>query len=238
MGRPKYRSMGCEGDVIDGRPCDWPDCAASTNRSVSFLPAWSFTSLTSTTRENPVRFIGLDVHRDWCDFAIYQDGSVRSCGRVATAPEQLELFAQSLGPGRSRRAGDDRQRAEHRQDHRTARRRGVGRRHAQRPRDDAREGQKRPRRRQDDRQAVGRRDAAGRLKQRLRSARHVLCDARHDALARPAARVWTTRPRTPQQQTCDRRRRAQDRLPDLATAHPPAGYIYERTALTRLSGVS
>jgi hypothetical protein len=30
MGRPKYRSMGCEPDVIDGRPCDWPDCAAST----------------------------------------------------------------------------------------------------------------------------------------------------------------------------------------------------------------
>jgi len=23
MGRPKYRSMGCEPDVIDGRPCDW-----------------------------------------------------------------------------------------------------------------------------------------------------------------------------------------------------------------------
>jgi hypothetical protein len=22
--------MGCEPDVIDGRPCDWPDCAAST----------------------------------------------------------------------------------------------------------------------------------------------------------------------------------------------------------------
>src|SRR5436305_8508572 len=40
MGRPKYRSMGCEPDVIDGRPCDWPDCAASTNPSVSFLPAW------------------------------------------------------------------------------------------------------------------------------------------------------------------------------------------------------
>ena len=45
-----------------------------------------------------MRFIGLDVHRDWCDVAIYQDGCVRSCGRVATAPDQLELFAQSLGP--------------------------------------------------------------------------------------------------------------------------------------------
>ena len=45
-----------------------------------------------------MRFIGLDVHRDWCDVAIYEDGSVCSCGRVATAPDQLQLFAQSLGP--------------------------------------------------------------------------------------------------------------------------------------------
>jgi transposase len=45
-----------------------------------------------------VPFIGLDVHRDWCDVAIHEGGSVRSCGRVATAPDQLQLFAQSLGP--------------------------------------------------------------------------------------------------------------------------------------------
>ena len=45
-----------------------------------------------------MRFIGLDVHRDWCDVAIYEDDKVRSCGRVSTAPDQLQLFAQSLGP--------------------------------------------------------------------------------------------------------------------------------------------
>ena len=45
-----------------------------------------------------MRFIGLDVHRDWCDVAIYEDGSVRSVGRIGTAPDQLQLFAQSLGP--------------------------------------------------------------------------------------------------------------------------------------------
>ena len=45
-----------------------------------------------------MRFIGLDVHRDWCDVAIYEDGAVRSAGRITTAPEQLQLFAQSLGP--------------------------------------------------------------------------------------------------------------------------------------------
>jgi hypothetical protein len=36
--------------------------------------------------------------RDWCDVAIYEDGAVRSAGRVSTEPEQLQLFAQSLGP--------------------------------------------------------------------------------------------------------------------------------------------
>jgi len=39
----------------------------------------------------------LDVHRDFCEVAIAEDGAVRSAGRVETAPERLELFAQSLG---------------------------------------------------------------------------------------------------------------------------------------------
>jgi transposase len=45
------------------------------------------------------RAIGLDVHRDFCEVAIVEDGAVRSAGRVATTPEQLQLFAQSLGRG-------------------------------------------------------------------------------------------------------------------------------------------
>ena len=44
------------------------------------------------------RAIGLDVHRDFCEVAIAEDGAVRSAGRVETTPERLELFAQSLGP--------------------------------------------------------------------------------------------------------------------------------------------
>jgi transposase len=44
------------------------------------------------------RSIGLDVHRDFCEVAIAQDGQVRSAGRVATTPERLELFAASLDP--------------------------------------------------------------------------------------------------------------------------------------------
>ncbi|MDX6705635.1 MAG: transposase [Solirubrobacteraceae bacterium] len=45
-----------------------------------------------------MRFVGLDVHRDFCDVAIYENGKVRSAGRVQSSLEQLELFAQSLGP--------------------------------------------------------------------------------------------------------------------------------------------
>jgi hypothetical protein len=45
-----------------------------------------------------MRFIGLDVHRDWCDVAIYENGSVRSCGRVPTAPDQLALSPRASCP--------------------------------------------------------------------------------------------------------------------------------------------
>jgi transposase len=44
-----------------------------------------------------VRAIGLNVHRDFCEVAIAEQGKVRSAGRVATRPEVIELFAQSLG---------------------------------------------------------------------------------------------------------------------------------------------
>jgi transposase len=45
-----------------------------------------------------VRFIGLDVHRDFCEVAIAEDGEVRSAGPVASSEPMLELFAGSLGP--------------------------------------------------------------------------------------------------------------------------------------------
>jgi Transposase len=44
-----------------------------------------------------MRSIGLDVHRDFCEVAISDGGRARSAGRVPSTPEQLELFAQSLG---------------------------------------------------------------------------------------------------------------------------------------------
>jgi transposase len=46
-----------------------------------------------------MRFIGLDVHREFCEVAILEEGRVRSAGRIRTRREELELFAQSLGCG-------------------------------------------------------------------------------------------------------------------------------------------
>jgi transposase len=45
-----------------------------------------------------VRAVALDVHRDFCEVAILAEGRLRSGGRIATRPEALELFAQSLDP--------------------------------------------------------------------------------------------------------------------------------------------
>jgi transposase len=45
-----------------------------------------------------VRFIGLDVHLDFCEIAICEAGRVRSGGRVPTSPQGLQVLANSLGP--------------------------------------------------------------------------------------------------------------------------------------------
>ena len=45
-----------------------------------------------------MRDIALDVHIDFCEVAIAEEGEIRSAGRISTKPEELELFAQSLGP--------------------------------------------------------------------------------------------------------------------------------------------
>ena len=45
-----------------------------------------------------MRAIGIDIHRDFCEVALAEGGEIPSSGRMATTPEALELFAQSLGP--------------------------------------------------------------------------------------------------------------------------------------------
>jgi hypothetical protein len=45
-----------------------------------------------------MRSVALDVHLDFCEVAIVEDGEVSSAGQIETKPEQVELFASSLGP--------------------------------------------------------------------------------------------------------------------------------------------
>ena len=44
-----------------------------------------------------MRAIGLDVHLEFCEVAIAERDEVRSAGRIETKPEEIELFARSLG---------------------------------------------------------------------------------------------------------------------------------------------
>src|SRR4051812_31128041 len=44
------------------------------------------------------RCIGLDVHRDFAQVAIWQDGLVRQAGQIAMTAEGLAVFADSLAP--------------------------------------------------------------------------------------------------------------------------------------------
>ena len=45
-----------------------------------------------------MRFVGLDVHRDFCEVAVSEGGKARSAGRVKTTPEALSVLGQSLVP--------------------------------------------------------------------------------------------------------------------------------------------
>src|SRR5260370_11991873 len=54
--------------------------------------------LSSECKETAMRSVALDVHLDFCEVAIVEDGELRSAGRIETKPEQIELFAGSLAP--------------------------------------------------------------------------------------------------------------------------------------------
>ena len=45
-----------------------------------------------------MRFIGLDVHKDFCEVAVVEGGACWSGPRVRSRHEDLQVFAQSLGP--------------------------------------------------------------------------------------------------------------------------------------------
>ena len=44
------------------------------------------------------RCIGLDVHRDFAQVAVWEDGLIRQAGQIALTGEGLRVFADSLGP--------------------------------------------------------------------------------------------------------------------------------------------
>ncbi len=43
-----------------------------------------------------MRFIGLDIHRDFCEVAAVDGGGLHSLGRVATTPAELTRFGEGL----------------------------------------------------------------------------------------------------------------------------------------------
>src|SRR6266498_3906168 len=80
---------------VGGRPCDCPGVPRARIRSCRVA---RLVSVGSESRERwcSMRFIALDVHRDFCEVAIAEGGEVRLAGRVRACPAELELFAQSL----------------------------------------------------------------------------------------------------------------------------------------------
>ena len=76
--------MGFEPGLFSGRPCDLPGCAASANPSMSF--AHCLSKLRSTTKEEEVRAVALDVHRDFCEVAIAEATEAMCVTALATAP--------------------------------------------------------------------------------------------------------------------------------------------------------
>jgi transposase len=87
--------MGSEPELFSGRPCGLPGCAGSANPSMSFARRFSGFEV-HRGEEDGLRAVALDVHRDFCEVALVEDGELRSAGRIETKREALELFAQSL----------------------------------------------------------------------------------------------------------------------------------------------
>src|SRR6266542_2067694 len=88
--------MGYEPDFSVAAPATCPVVPRARIRLCRFAHRVSLV-FALRTKEDKVRDIGLDVHRDFCEVAIAEGGEVRSAGRIGTTPEALELFAQSLG---------------------------------------------------------------------------------------------------------------------------------------------
>ncbi len=95
VGRPLFVRWAESPSILVAAPATWPGCAESTN---PLLSSPASLSAVNDRKEHAVRFVGMDVHQDFCEVAIAEHGEVRAAGRVKTSRAELELFAQSLGP--------------------------------------------------------------------------------------------------------------------------------------------
>jgi hypothetical protein len=48
-------------------------------------------------RERKLRYFGVDVHLEFCEIAVCEDGRVSQVGRIASTPEAIREFAAGLG---------------------------------------------------------------------------------------------------------------------------------------------
>ena len=95
MGRPFLLSG------LRARVCSWPPLRLVRLRcervSVGVVPSQRFPIGRSVKGVcGMVRFIGMDVHREFAQLAVVEDGLVRDEGRIGVTPEALRRWADGL----------------------------------------------------------------------------------------------------------------------------------------------
>jgi hypothetical protein len=61
-------------------------------------PTWLPSDLWQRQEVMAVRFVGVDIHREFAEVAVLEDGVVRGGGRVEATPEGIRVLADSLAP--------------------------------------------------------------------------------------------------------------------------------------------
>jgi len=92
--------MGCEPELSVAAPATCPVALRARIR-LCRLPAGSPIYPFEMRRDvvsSVGRAIGMDVHLEFCEIAVCEDGQVRSAGRVESRPGALEVLAASLLP--------------------------------------------------------------------------------------------------------------------------------------------
>src|SRR5215217_4042702 len=95
MGRPFLHSG------LRARVSSWPPLRLVRLRcervSVGVVPSQRFPSLIKQKGvAGVVRYIGMDVHREFAQLAVVEDGLVRDVGRIAVTPEALRSWSGDL----------------------------------------------------------------------------------------------------------------------------------------------